>query len=72
MRHQPDLGCSREEQNFLFCQESNQNLSFVVVVVGVCGKPQMYYSLLAYWTARFGRSNFDHQMPSRLPTCSAL
>jgi hypothetical protein len=23
----------------------------------------MYYSLLAYCTARFGRSNFGHQMP---------
>jgi hypothetical protein len=40
--------------------------------MGVRGKPRMYYSLLAYCTARFGRSNFGHQMPSRLPTRSAL
>jgi hypothetical protein len=44
----------------------------VVFVVGVRGKPRMYYSLLAYCTARFGRSNFGHQMPPRLPTRSAL
>jgi hypothetical protein len=29
-------------------------------------------SLLAYCTARFGRSNFGHQMPPRLPTRFAL
>jgi hypothetical protein len=38
----------------------------------VHGKPRMYCSLLAYCTARFGRSNFDHQMPPRLPTRSTL
>jgi hypothetical protein len=32
----------------------------------------VYYSLLAYCTARFGRSNFGHKMPPRLPTRSAL
>jgi hypothetical protein len=42
------------------------------VSMGVCGKPRMYYSLLAYCTARFGRSNFGRQMPPRLPTRSAL
>jgi hypothetical protein len=52
-------------------------LSVVVVVVvvvsmGVRGKPRMYYSLLAYCTARFGRSNFGLQMPPRLPTRFAL
>jgi hypothetical protein len=39
---------------------------------GVRVKPRMYYSLLAYCTARFGSSNFGHQMPPRLPTRSAL
>jgi hypothetical protein len=39
----------------------------VDVVVGVRGKTRMYYSLLAYCTARFGRSNFGHQM-SPAPT----
>jgi hypothetical protein len=43
----------------------------VVVSMGVRGKPQMYYSLLVYCTARFGRYNFDHQMPPRLPTLAA-
>jgi hypothetical protein len=33
------------------------------VYMGVRGKPRMYYSLLAYCTARFGRSNFGHEMP---------
>jgi hypothetical protein len=33
------------------------------VSMGVRGKPRMYYSLLAYCTARFGLSNFGHQMP---------
>jgi hypothetical protein len=33
------------------------------VSMGVRGKSRMYYSLLAYCTARFGRSNFGHQMP---------
>jgi hypothetical protein len=42
------------------------------VYMGVRGKPRMYCSLLAYCTARFGRSNFDHQIPLRLPTRSAL
>jgi hypothetical protein len=32
----------------------------------------VYCSLLAYRTARFGRSNFGHQMPPRLPARSAL
>jgi hypothetical protein len=41
-------------------------------LLGVRGKPRMYYSLLAYCTARFGRSNFGHQMPPRLPPRSAL
>jgi hypothetical protein len=40
--------------------------------MGVRGKPQVYCSLLAYCTTRFGRSNFGHQMPPRLPTRSAL
>jgi hypothetical protein len=31
---------------------------FLFVLMGVRGKPRMYYSLLAYCTARFGRSNF--------------
>jgi hypothetical protein len=40
-------------------------LKFVCLFVsmGVRGKPRMYCSLLAYCTARFGRSNFGHQMP---------
>jgi hypothetical protein len=42
------------------------------VSVGVRGKPRMYCSLPAYCTARFGRSNFGHQIPPRLPTRSAL
>jgi hypothetical protein len=42
------------------------------VSMGVRGKPRMYCSLLAYCTARFGRSNFDHQVPPRLPMPSAL
>jgi hypothetical protein len=42
------------------------------VSMGNRGKPRMYCSLLAYCTARFGRSNFGHQMPPRLPTRSAL
>jgi hypothetical protein len=42
------------------------------VSMGVCGKPRIYYSLLAYCAARYGRSNFGHQMPPRLPTRSAL
>jgi hypothetical protein len=42
------------------------------VSIGVRGKPRMYCSMLAYRTARFGRSNFGHQMPPRLPTRSAL
>jgi hypothetical protein len=33
------------------------------VSMGVRGKPRMYCSLLAYCTARFGRSKFGHQMP---------
>jgi hypothetical protein len=40
--------------------------------MGVRSKPRVYCSLLAYCTARFGRSNFVHQMPPRLPTRSAL
>jgi hypothetical protein len=32
----------------------------------------VYCSLLAYCTSHFGRSNFGHQMPPRLPMCSAL
>jgi hypothetical protein len=42
------------------------------VSMGVCGRPRMYCSLLAYCTARFVRSNFGHQMPPRLSTRSAL
>jgi hypothetical protein len=42
------------------------------VSMDVRGKPRMYYSLLAYCTARFGSSNFANQMPPRLPTRSAL
>jgi hypothetical protein len=42
------------------------------VSVGVRGKPRMYCSLLAYCTARFGRSDFSHQIPLRLPTRPAL
>jgi hypothetical protein len=42
------------------------------VSMGVCGKPRMYYSLLTYCTARFGRSNFGHKVRPRLPTLSAL
>jgi hypothetical protein len=42
------------------------------VSLGVRGKSRVYCSLLAYCTARFGRSNFGHQMPPRLPTRSAL
>jgi hypothetical protein len=38
-------------------------LVFLFVSMGVHGKPRMYYSLLAYCNARFGRSNFGHQMP---------
>jgi hypothetical protein len=44
-----------------------------MLVCFVCfhGRPRqatMYCSLLAYCTARFGRSNFGHQIPPRLPT----
>jgi hypothetical protein len=35
--------------------------------MGVRGKPRVYCSLLAYCTARFGRSNVGHQM-STAPT----
>jgi hypothetical protein len=42
------------------------------VSTGVRGNPRVYYSLLAYSTARFGRSDFGHQMPPRLPTRSAI
>jgi hypothetical protein len=42
------------------------------VSLGVRGKPRMYCTLLAYCTARFGRSDFGHQMPPRLPARSAL
>jgi hypothetical protein len=38
----------------------------VFVFMGVRGKPRMYCSLLAYCTARFGRSNFCYQMPPTL------
>jgi hypothetical protein len=31
----------------------------MMMLLGVHGKPQMYCSLLAYCTARFGRSNFS-------------
>jgi hypothetical protein len=59
---------SRQNSNW-----SLQTLFFVLFVfMGVRGKPRMYYSLLAYCTAPFGRSNFGHQMPLRLPTRSAL
>jgi hypothetical protein len=37
--------------------------NFAFVSMGIPGKPRMYCSLLAYCTARFGRSNFGHQMP---------
>jgi hypothetical protein len=50
----------------------NCNISVLFVYMGVGGKPWVYYSLLAYCTARFGRSNFGHQMPPCLPTRSAL
>jgi hypothetical protein len=50
----------------------NTEVVGVVVVVGVRGKPRTYYSMLAYCTARFGRSNFGNQMPPRLTTRSAL
>jgi hypothetical protein len=33
------------------------------VSMGVRGKPRIYYSLLTYFNARFGLSNFGHQMP---------
>jgi hypothetical protein len=36
-----------------FCLISN------LLLLGVCGKPRMYCSLLAYCTTRFGRSNFS-------------
>jgi hypothetical protein len=54
--------------------EDSIKLMVVVTVVclGIHGKPRMYYSLLAYRTTRFGRSNFGHQMPARQPTRSAL
>jgi hypothetical protein len=38
-------------------------ISCLFVSVGVRGKPRMYCSLLAYCTARFGRSNCGHQVP---------
>jgi hypothetical protein len=50
-------------------------LSFVCLFVCFHGRPRQttdYYSLLAYCTAHFGRSNFGHQKPPRLPTRSAL
>jgi hypothetical protein len=51
-----------------------QGFFIVLLFVSMCvrGKPRMYCSLLAYCTARFGLSNFDHQMTSRLPMRSAL
>jgi hypothetical protein len=34
-------------------------VSLLLLLLGVRGKPRMYCSLLAYCTARFGRSNFS-------------
>jgi hypothetical protein len=48
------------------------SVTCLFVSLGVRGKPRVYCSLLAYCTARFGRPNFGHQMPPRLPTRSAL
>jgi hypothetical protein len=51
---------------------SNKRVFCLFVYMGVRGKSRVYCSLLAYCTARFGHSNFGHQMPPRLPTRSAL
>jgi hypothetical protein len=66
--------CPRWDSNRQSQQASGRRPTpcLFVVVMGVRGKPRMYYSLLAYCTARFGRSDFGHQMPPRLPTRSAL
>jgi hypothetical protein len=46
---------------FIFSQVWTASLYInLFVSLGFRGKPRMYYSLLAYCTARFGRSNFDH------------
>jgi hypothetical protein len=49
-----------------------QLLLLFVCLLGVRGKPRINYRLLAYCTARFGRSNFGRQMSPRLPTRFAL
>jgi hypothetical protein len=41
------------------------------VSMGVRGKPRVYCSLLAYCSARFGRSTFGHQMPRAYRTLAA-
>jgi hypothetical protein len=51
---------------------SGSSSSSLFVSMGVRGKPRMYYSLAGLLYRRFGRSNFGHQMPPRLPTRSAL
>jgi hypothetical protein len=70
-----------KEEHAKTSSETGLNLNLHVVstrqflfffYMGVRGKPRVYCSLLAYCTARFGRSNFGHQMPPRLPTRSAL
>jgi hypothetical protein len=60
-----------------FCLYSRSTSRYIYVYLDsgyrgfcFCGRP--HCSLLAYCTARFGRSKFGHQMPPRLPTRSAL
>jgi hypothetical protein len=60
------------ECNTLVFQYYLMSIVCLFVPMGVRGKPRMYCSLLAYCTARFGRSNFGNQMPPRLPKRSAL
>jgi hypothetical protein len=61
-RHVPHFCLNVEWERFFLC----------LFPWASAAKPRMYCSLLAYCTARFGRSNFGHQMPPRLPTRSAL
>jgi hypothetical protein len=80
------LGNSLRLHVLLYCScyipcrltSSTESLSiarFVSLFVCFHGRPWQatdYCSLLAYCTARFGRSNFGHQKPRCLPTRSAL
>jgi hypothetical protein len=45
--------CVHQKRSLQIIGYYNAGVVVVVVVVGVRGKPQMYYSLLAYCTTRF-------------------